>query len=137
MITTGAWAQDSLLPLQPRHFNGRQVIKGKAGALDVFLPAPVVNGSARSEIEINEALQGKLGNAIRCYASHVTDAGALKIVLSFRIHPSGSVDNVKVLTKDITNGSFLSCLRNLIRQIQFKPADTAVMVEQSFLFRTI
>lgn len=137
MVTTCAWSQDSVVPLQPRHFNGKRVVKEKQGSLDVFLPAPIVNGSSRTETEVNEALQSKLGNVVRCYASHVADGSTMKIALRFRIHPSGHVDNVKVLTKDVTNGSLLSCLRNLIRQVQFKPADTAVVVEQSFLFRTI
>lgn len=121
------------------------VAKGRTyslGMLDLFLTAPVVVGGGREEDEVADKIRNKKDYFIQCYTNNLTkyDAYTFKVRFQFKIEPSGEVKEVNTVFRGTKNAVIINCIKNVIRQIRFKPLpkDSGIcVVEQSFIFRVI
>jgi len=128
---------------QPDFFRmSTDIALDQKGSLDIFCPAPAIFGGKRDAAEVTEVIQRKISYFANCYSENISKEELLEFKIRVRlvIKPGGNVSEAGVIFNGTNNGSFLSCLRSIFYQMQFKslPGSSGdSVVEQSLLFRIL
>jgi hypothetical protein len=112
------------------------------GTLDIFCTAPAVYGGNRNEQEISERIQLKMNYFANCYGTALTaqDEKSFKVRFRIIVKPAGNVSDVSFVFRGTKNDRFLTCLKNILSQMQFSHVSSAhgdCTVEQSIIFKII